>query len=58
MGFTNSVAEFQNCTVFILQDELPHTAGVMIDDLGIKGPRSRYLLEDGSYETIPENSGI
>jgi RNase H-like domain found in reverse transcriptase len=58
MGYTNAVAEFQNCTVFILQDEIPHNVGVMIDDLGIKGPRSRYMLEDGSYETIPENSGI
>ena len=32
-GFTNSVKEFQNCTTFILQDEIPHIVGVMIDDI-------------------------
>ena len=30
----------------------------MIDDIGIKGPPTRYELPDGSYETIPENPGI
>ena len=58
MGYTNAVAEFQNCTSFILQDEIPHNAGVMMDDIGIKGPPTRYELPDGTYETIPENSGI
>ena len=38
-GFTNSVADFQNCMTFILQDEIPHTVGVMIDDISIKGPK-------------------
>jgi transposase InsO family protein len=58
MGYTNAVAEFQNCTTFILQDEIPHNVGVMMDDIGIKGPPTRYELQDGSYETIPENPGI
>jgi RNase H-like domain found in reverse transcriptase/Integrase zinc binding domain len=58
MGYTNSVAEFQKCTSFILQHEIPHNANVMMDDIGIKGPPTRYERPDGSYETIPENSGI
>src|SRR6266481_4165477 len=57
-GFTNSVAEFQNYTTFILQDEIPHTVGVMIDDIGIKGPKTRYEDDEGRFETIPENPGI
>ena len=57
-GFTNSVAEFQNCTTFILQDEIPHHVGVMIDDIGIKGPPTRYEDDEGTFETIPENDGI
>ena len=32
-GFTNSVAEFQNCTTFILQDKIPHIVAIMIDDM-------------------------
>jgi len=58
MGYTNAVPEFQNCTTFILQDEIPHNCSVMIDDIGIKGPPTRYQDLDGNYETIPENSGI
>src|SRR6266481_2143971 len=57
-GFTSSVAEFQNCTTFILQDEIPHTIGVMIDDIGIKGPKTRYEDDEGRFKTIPENPGI
>ena len=38
MGYTNSPAEFQACMMFILQDEVPDTAGVFIDDIPIKGP--------------------
>jgi len=37
-GFTNSLAEFQKCMVTILQDEIPHTANIFIDNLIIKGP--------------------
>ena len=58
MGYTNSIAEFQNCTSFILQHEMPQHANILIDDLGIKGPPTRYEKEDGSFETIPENPGI
>ena len=58
MGFTNSPAEFQACMVFILQDEIPDIADVFIDDIPIRGPRSRYLDSEGKEETIPENPGV
>src|SRR5215470_9244684 len=47
MGFTNSPAEFQQCTTFILQDEIPHKANIFIDDLAIKGPKLQYLDKEG-----------
>ena len=58
MGYTNSVSEFQACTTFILQDEIPAITNVFIDDIPVKGPASRYEDEDGNPETIPGNSGI
>ena len=58
MGYTNSVSEFQACTTFILQDEIPTVTNVFIDDIPIKGPASRYEDEDGNPETIPGNPGI
>src|SRR6266481_2158979 len=42
---------------FILQDEIPHTVGVMIDNIGIKGPKTRYEDDEGRFKTIPENPG-
>ena len=45
---------------YILQDEVPHVTRPYIDDVLIKGPKTRlgYELEGGGYEVIPENSGI
>ena len=43
---------------YILQQEIPHLTIPYIDDMPVKGPASRYLLEDGLYETLPENPGI
>lgn len=57
-GYTNSPAEFQQCMVFILQDEIPQTANIFIDDLPIKGPASCYPDKSGKPETLPENPGI
>lgn len=51
-GGANCVPEFQACMVFILGPEIPEKAGVFVDDCGVKGPRTRYELEDGSYETM------
>jgi transposase InsO family protein len=57
-GYTNSPAEFQQCMVFILQDEIPQIANIFIDDLPIKGPASCYPDKFGKPETLPENPGI
>jgi len=58
MGYTNSVSEFQACTTFVLQDEIPSVTNVFIDDIPIKGPATQYEDEDGNPETIPGNPGI
>ena len=58
MGYTNSPAEFQACMTFILKDEIPHKAGVFIDDIPIKGPSTKYLDHKGREERIPQNPGI
>ena len=57
-GYTNSPVKFQQCMVFILQDEILHIANIFIDDLSIKGPASGYLDENDEPETLPENPGI
>lgn len=57
-GFTNSPAEFQACMAFILQDEMPHTADIFIDDLAIRGPITQYLDQQGSPEVLSENPNI
>ena len=56
-GFTNSPAEFQACMSFILQDEIPCTANIFIDDLPIKGPANQYL-DHGEPQVLAENPGI
>lgn len=58
MGYTNSPAEFQNCTSFIIHPEIPDVANIFIDDLGIKGPRSEYLDKDGNPETLERNKDV
>lgn len=58
MGWTNSVPIFHDDVTFILQPEIPDVTVPFIDDVPIKGPKSRYLKEDGAYEVIAENSGI
>jgi hypothetical protein len=58
MGYTGSPAILQGDFTHILKDEIPAIALPVADDTGIKGPKTRYELPDGSYETIPENPGI
>jgi hypothetical protein len=58
MGWTNSVPIFHDDVTYILQEEIPQVARPYIDDVGIKGPKSRYELPGGKFETIPENNGI
>ena len=58
MGWTNSVPIFHDDVTYILQPEIPKVTIPYIDDVPIKGPKSRYELPDGTYEMIPENPGI
>jgi hypothetical protein len=58
MRWTNSVPIFHEDVTYILQPEILDTTIPYIDDVLVKGPASRYQLEDGTYETIPENLGI
>jgi len=58
MGWTNSVPIFHDDVTYILQPEIPEVTIPFIDDVPIKGPASKYRNSDGTYETIPENSGI
>ena len=58
MGWTNSVPIFHDDVTFILQPEIPEVTVPYIDDVPVKGPKSRYELPDGSYEMISENPGI
>ena len=58
MGWTNSPAVLQGDITHILRPEIPHTTQPFIDDVPIKGQKTRYELPDGSFETIPGNSGI
>lgn len=57
-GGANCVPEFQACMVHIMQDEIPIVVGVFVDDVGVKGPKTRYELPDGGYETVPGHPGI
>jgi hypothetical protein len=43
---------------YILRDEIPLFTVLFIDDVAVKGPVTRYENADGTYENIPENSGI
>ena len=58
MGWTNSVPIFYDDVTHILQAEIPDVTIPFIDDVPIKGPKSRYIKEDGTCETIKENPGI
>ena len=58
MGWTNSVPIFHDDVTHILRSEIPDFTIPYIDDVPVKGPASTYKLEDGSFETIPENAGI
>jgi len=45
-GATNSLPEFQCCTMHTLQEEIPKYGGVFVNDIGLKGPTSTYEDEE------------
>jgi hypothetical protein len=53
MGYTNSMQEFQRSTSHIIEPLTPEKALAFVDDIGVKGPKSRY-----DDEAIPENPNI
>lgn len=57
MGWTNSPAIFQANVAWILKDEA-EIAPNFHDDINVLGPRTRYEISDGAFETIPENERI
>jgi len=57
-GWTGAVAIFHGDVTFILEPEIPDPAMPFVDDASIKGPETRYKLEDGGYEMIPANPQI
>jgi hypothetical protein len=58
MSHTNSVQIMQGDINYILRDEIPLFTVPFIDDVAMKGPVTHYENADGTYENIPENSGI
>jgi len=58
MGWTNSIPIFHDNVTFILQPEIPHVTIPYIDNVLVKGPATRYIQSDGSFETIAKNPGI
>jgi hypothetical protein len=58
MGYTNAAQIMQGNVTFILQDEIPHYTTPYIDDVPVKGPRTRYELGEGGYEVMRRNPGV
>jgi len=52
MGWTNSVSIFYNNVTYILRDEIPKCTLPYIDDVLIRGPKTRYELPEGRVETL------
>jgi len=57
-GWTGAVAIFHGDVTFILEPKIPNPTMPFVDDASIKGPETRYELEDGGYEMIPANPQI
>ncbi|KAK6215417.1 putative gag-pol poly protein [Colletotrichum tabaci] len=53
MGATNSVAQFCRIMTRILYDLIPKCCNAFVDDIAVKGPRSRY-----NDEELPDYPGI
>lgn len=58
MGWTNLVQIFHGDVMFINQPEIPDYTIPYLDDVNVHGGSTQYELPNGSFETIPENTGI
>ena len=58
-GFTNSPSEFQECMVFIFNEEIvKQVMNVFIDDAPIRGPITTYPDDNGNPAVLPERPEI
>lgn len=53
MGWANSIPIFHDNITFILQPEIPNLTIPFIDDVGMQGPATYYLLLNRTKEWIP-----
>jgi hypothetical protein len=58
MGHTNLVQIMQGDINYILREEILLFTVPFIDYVTVKGPVTHYENANGTYETIPKNSGI
>lgn len=58
MGYMNAIQIFHRDVCWILKDEILEVTILFINDCPIKGPKSHYQNSDGTYQMIPQNSGI
>ena len=58
MGWTNSVSIFHDDMTYILREEIPKYTLPYIDDVPIRGPKTRYELPGGRVETLDRNPRI
>jgi len=52
IGWTNSVLIFYNGVIYILRDEIPKYTLPYIDDVPIRGTKTRYELPGGRVKTL------
>jgi len=58
MGWMNSVLIFHDDVTYILRDEIPKYMLPYIDDVPIRGPKTRYELPGDRVETLDQSPGI
>jgi hypothetical protein len=58
MGWSNSVSIFHGHITHILQDEIPHKGRSFIDDIVIKGDKTKELDDRGNAKVLAENPGV
>lgn len=57
-GGSNSVGAFQRAMNFIIADDYSDEATAYIDDVGVKGPKTKYEDENGVPERLEGNPGV
>ena len=57
MRYMNSQQIMHADVTFILKNEMSNSTFPYIDDVFIKGPKTRYEIDEG-YKTIPGNTDI